>query len=184
MEGKIIYEGQTKNGEAFVIRYPQKGEARAMVEYINILSKEKTFILFQGEQLSLDYELDYLRNLLEKIEKKQSLQLSMWCDDKIIGIAGIDMKDRTESHKGEFGISIGKEYRGQGLGKILMETVMNEAKVNIPKLKIVTLSVFAINYTAYEMYKKFGFNEYGRLPEGLNYKKQYVEQIFMYKHIF
>ncbi len=41
-----------------------------------------------------------------------------------------------------------------------------EAEKNIPQLKIVTLGVFASNLLAKQIYEKFGFKEYGRLPRG------------------
>ena len=40
MEGKIIF------------RYPTKKDLKAMWEFINTISKEKTFIRFQGEAIS------------------------------------------------------------------------------------------------------------------------------------
>ncbi|KKR63453.1 hypothetical protein A2210_02530 [Candidatus Woesebacteria bacterium RIFOXYA1_FULL_40_18] len=62
-----------------------------------------------------------------------------------------------------------------------MKLVLNEAK-KLPKLKIVTLQVFAENGKAVKMYEDFGFKEYGRLPEGNLYKGKLVDDILMYKN--
>jgi RimJ/RimL family protein N-acetyltransferase len=101
----------------------------------------------------------------------------------LIGIAGIDMKDKTESHEGVFGISLAKDYRGEGIGKILMRLVLEEAESNLPPLRIITLGVFSNNSLAMEMYKKFGFKEYGRLPKGVLHRGEYVDHVYMYKSI-
>ena len=33
------------------------------------------------------------------------------------------------------------------------------------------------------MYEKFGFTEYGNLPEGIKHKGKYINHIYMYKKI-
>jgi RimJ/RimL family protein N-acetyltransferase len=183
MEGKVVHLGKTKDGEQFIVRYPKAGDARAMLEYINAISKEQTMILFQGEQLTLDFEINYVREQIEKFKEKRAVQLLTMVGDKVIGSSGLEMKDRSERHKGEFGITIAKEYRGQGLGKLLMEQVLEEAKRSIPHLRKVILSVFAINEPAIAMYKGYGFIAYALLPEGLIYKDKYEDQIYMYKNV-
>lgn len=183
MDNKIIFEGQTKDGKKYLIRYPQGGDAQAMTDYINALSKERTFIRYQGEEITLEDEAKYLQRQLEKIEQKLTIQLLVYLENQIIGISAIDMKDKTESHEGVFGISLARDFRGQGIGKTLMGLVIKEAEKNLSQLKLVTLGVFGDNPLAQEMYKKFGFKEYGRLPEGTKHLDQYVDHIYMYKKV-
>ena len=64
-----------------------------------------------------------------------------------------------------------------------MKLILEEAEKNLPKLRIITLEVFENNPVAQEMYKKFGFREFGKLPEGIAYKGQYIDRIYMYKKI-
>lgn len=181
MDRKIVFEGVSKKGNKIVICYPTKDDAQICCDYINTLSKEKTFIRFQGEQVSLTYEARYLNAQLKKIVKKQAVTLLVFCNNKLIGISSIDMKDRTESHEGILGISIAKEYRGEGIGERFMQLVLEEAEKNIPQLRIVTLGVFGSNLLAKSMYEKLGFKEYGRLPNGSLHREKYVDHIYMYK---
>lgn len=183
MKRSIVFEGRTKDGRPYVIRYPQRGDAQMMTDYINEVSKEQTFIRFQGEEMSLKDETKYLQGQLKKIQKKQSVELFVLCDNKIVGISAIDMKDKVEHHEGVFGISLAKEYRGQGLGRILMKLVLEEAEKQLPDLRIITLGCFEGNTQALDMYKKFGFQEYGRLPGGVFYKGKYIDHIYMVKNI-
>jgi len=183
MEGKVIYHGKTKDGLDYVIRYPENGDAKSMCDYINFVSQEKTFIRFQGEQIALDEEVEYLNGLLVKINSKMAVTLLIVADGKVLGNSGIEMKDKTESHEGVFGISIAKNIRGEGIGKKLMELVISEAERNIFQLKLITLGVFGDNNLAFEMYLKFGFIEYGRLPGGSLHQGKYVDHIYMYKRI-
>ena len=183
MEGKVVFQGKTSKGNNIIIRYPAKDDAFLMRDYINTVSKEQTFIRFQGEEVSLEDETKHLLGQMQKIAKKQTVQLHVVYEGKIIGIAGIDMKDKTESHEGVLGISVAKNYRGEGIGKKLMQFTLDEAKSNLPQLKIVTLGVFGDNSLAEDMYEKFGFKEYGRLPQGVLHKGKYVDHIYMYKNI-
>ncbi len=183
MEGKIVFEGKTGKNNHIVIRYPTREDAQAMCDYINILSKEQTYITFQGEQINLEDEEKYLYGQLDKIAQRQAIQLLVFSNNQLIGIAGIDMKDKVESHEGVFGISLAKDYRGEGIGKTLMRLVLEEAENNLSHLRIITLAVFSSNSLAIEMYKKFGFKEYGRLPKGILHKGEYVDHVYMYKSI-
>lgn len=174
---------KTSKGKNIIIRYPQMGDMEAMWRYINILSKEKTFLRFQGEEITLEEEKQFLTSQLEKIAKKQAILLLAFHDDKLVGVAGIDMQDKVESHTGLFGISVLKEYRGEGIGSLLTKYCLDEAKKNIPELEIITLCVFSTNQAGLEMYKKEGFIEYGRLPKGIKLDDKYVDHIQMYKLI-
>lgn len=183
MKGKIVFQGVTEKDKLILIRYPKKSDAGAMWEYINKLSKEQTYILFQGEEIAFKDEEEYLKKTLEKIEKKKAVQLLVFSSNKLVGISEINLRDKALSHAGMFGISITKEHRGEGIGKKLMEIVLKEAVENLPQLRIVTLGVFSNNLLAKKMHLKFGFKEFGRLPEGILHRGKYVDHIYMYKKV-
>lgn len=87
------------------------------------------------------------------------------------------------SHIGNFGISIAKDFRGEGIGKLLMQTVLDEAVKEIPDLQMVTLGVFSNNDLAKKMYEEFNFVEFGRLPKGVKLEVGFTDHIYMYKVI-
>jgi len=166
-----------------LIRYPKPSDIQAMCDYINSLSQEQTFIRFQGEKISLEEETAYLNSQLEKIKKKRAVLLLAFVGDELVGVSGIDLRDKIESHEGIFGISIAKDHRGQGIGKMLMQETLTAATKELTDLKIITLGVFANNNLALKMYQQFGFKEYGRLPGGVKYKNSYVDHVFMYREV-
>jgi len=180
---QIIFKGKTKTGKEIVVRYPELGDEKEMLAYINKLSKEKTFIRLQGEELTLVDETKYLKSQLEKIKNNKTVQLLVFNNKKLVGISGIDMKDKTEKHLGVLGISIAKDFRSDGLGKLLMELILKEAENTILELKIVTLEVYSTNNVARNLYKKFEFKEYGNLPNGVTRRNKFEDAIFMYKNI-
>lgn len=182
-EGKIVFQGKTKKGNQILIRYLVKDDVEMIRDYMNTLSKEQTFIRFQGEQILLEEEKKYVTSQLEKIVNNQVVKLLAFCKNKLIGICDIVMCDKVENHIGSIGLTIAKDYRNEGVGKLLMRLVLDEAEKNIPQLKIAKLSVFANNPIAKALYEKMGFIEYGKLPKGIKHKNEYVDEIMLYKNV-
>ncbi len=181
--GKIVFIGKSKQGKTITFRYIEDTDAGTLCQYINTLSQERTFIRFQGEQMTLGEEIEYVKRQIERIRQKLTVQLVALCENTIIGVSEIDMRGMAERHIGVFGISIAQGYRGEGIGILLMDAVLKEAVENIPELQIVVLEVFSDNTPAIAMYEKFGFVVYGRLPNGLRHNDVFVDAIEMYKNV-
>jgi RimJ/RimL family protein N-acetyltransferase len=177
----VVYK-EIVDGLSVLIRYPESGDTKIMCDYINEISQEKTYITWQGEEISLEHEDKYLKKQIERIKKNETVQLLLFVDGELSGISAIDLGNRVKSHIGVFGITITQKYRGKGFGKLLMKLILEQASKNLPKLKLVTLEVFAENKKAIYMYEKFGFVEYGKLPGGNLYKGKMVDDIQMYKN--
>ena len=84
---------------------------------------------------------------------------------------------------GHLGISLAEGYRDQGLGAKLLGVVIERSMIEVPSMRIIDLGVFAINDRAKHLYNKYGFKEFGRLPEGILYKDKYVDHIYMYREV-
>jgi len=179
----VVYEGKSIKGRSILIRYPQKEDLNSMWRYINKLSKERTFIRLQGEEISLKEESEYLDSLLHAVAQKKGISLLLFFEKELIGLAGLKMGEKTERHRGTFHLSVDRNYRGEGIGTLLMSFTIEEAIRYIPDLEIVCLSLFARNFAALHIYKKYGFIEIGRLPRGIKLGEQYDDQIIMYKQL-
>lgn len=176
---KIIYEGKTSDGTPYLIRYPEENDLQQIWQYINDLSKEKTFINYQGENISLEEERKWLSDAIKKNEENSSLHLFAESSGKIISSSGIEMQGRAQKHLGYIGLSVAKEFKGKGIGKKVMEVIISEGKKNLKELKIIYLDVFGNNPIAINLYKDLGFKEYGKLPGGLLYRGEPADEILM-----
>ncbi len=179
---KIVYKGKTKNNKEIIFRYPIKSDAPAILKYINAISKERTFMLSQGEQLTLKEEKSRLNYQLNVIKDKKAVLLFAFIDGEIVGVSNVKLEGKVQNHLGTLGISLSKKFRGQGIGKLLMDKTVSEAENELPGLRKIILSVFANNKVAYNLYKKCGFIEYGRLPKGIKHRGVFVDNIYMYKN--
>ena len=67
MTGKIVYKGKSKKGNEIIIRYPEKSDLNELWRYINKLSKEKTFVRFQGEEITLKEEEKFVKDTYRNV---------------------------------------------------------------------------------------------------------------------
>jgi len=181
--GAKVEDFTSKSGKNIVFRYINEDDAEELCRYINELSKEDTFIRFSGEKISLGEEKKYIEEEIEKFLRGDSTPIIVVHDGKVIGHSSVErnfIDKKRGLHIGDFGLSVAREYRGDWIGQKLMETVIAQAKIQMHNLKIIRLNVYGSNSTAQNLYKKMGFQEFGRLPKGVLYKKEYLDLIEMY----
>jgi ribosomal protein S18 acetylase RimI-like enzyme len=83
----------------------------------------------------------------------------------LIGSAGFSRRQRrTECHEGVlFGMAVSDAFQGQGIGKRLVEALIEEARACEQLLQI-ELHVSEGNERALRLYRSCGFEAYGRKP--------------------
>ncbi|MDQ5951255.1 MAG: hypothetical protein QG639_532 [Patescibacteria group bacterium] len=176
----------TKSGAQATIRPLQRDDAQVACDFIKTVSQEDTFVQFAGEHVSLEEEQRYIDTELELMGTENAVKLFCFVDGKLAGIADVhrNVKVRTRKiHVGVFGLIVGKEFRGQGIGEVLMQTTIDEAVRTMPGLRQIYLECFATNEAALHLYKKLGFTEVGRVPGGLYRQGQYIDEVVMVKQV-
>ncbi len=155
--------------------------ARDFMVFINSLIEEEAKLLLSRKQTLKDEE-KWLKEREDSIKKKKEFLVIAEHNEKIIGTASVRLRRERESHVGEFGISIIDGYRRIGLGRFLMNEVINLAKKESKDdIKIVRLSVFSNNKPAIALYEKMGFKMVAKIPKQLQYKKRLIDEIIMLK---
>jgi RimJ/RimL family protein N-acetyltransferase len=153
--------------------------AKKFQDFINSLVLEEAKISINKEK-TLKEEKQWLMEKIKAIKNHKEVFLVAECDNKIIGSTSIDLGRWRESHVGNFGITIKKDYRGIGLGKYLICKILKLAKKELkPKPKIIRLGVFPDNKPAMGLYKKVGFKEVARIPKQIQYKGKLLGEVIM-----
>lgn len=114
-----------------------------------------------------------------------SLALVAEINGYVVGLIDFhgNSKRRRLSHSGAFGMSVLQEYRDQGIGSVLIESLLAWAK-ECKLVEKVSLAVLATNQRAIFVYKKLGFIEEGRrIREVKIGPGKYVDDILMYKFV-
>lgn len=181
--GKVIKQYQLHSQKELTLRYPQQSDVQALMTYINDLSQEKTFISYQGQQMTLEEEEKYLQGLLHKMKKQNKQSILALDEDRIVAHFEVTRGARTEKHIGLFGAGISSGCRDQGLGTFLLALTEKLIPANLPGIEILRLQVHADNDRGIHLYKKMGFRQFGRLLRGVKLENRYEDLIYMYKNL-
>lgn len=139
-------------------------------------------LVFYDEKPDLPSEMRWFTNLFQDILRKDAIALVAEEAGKVVGVCDIhrEMPNSDISHKGVLGMAIIKEYRGKGIGRDLIGTIIGMAR---EIFDTIVLSVFASNTRAVSLYRSLGFVEYGRMPFAVKRNGKYYEEIMMYRKL-
>jgi len=100
-------------------------------------------------------------------------------DDEPCGIATLYLQPyRKLAHQCEFGIIVGAEHRGQGIGTQLLKNLMHLAKDKF-RIELLHLQVYSEN-PAIHLYQRLGFKEFGRQEKWIKeVDGSYTARVFM-----
>ncbi len=153
-------------------------------DYANKLAEDDDAYLSFQKKKTLEEEKEYLKENWEKIKKSQGVGLIVEDGEKIVGKAGISLKEGTESHVAGLGIAVLKDYRGKGVGRYLLKEIIKLAQKEIaPRPEMIRLSVASANEVALSLYKKEGFEEIARVPKQVRYRIGTFDEVIMLKYL-
>ena len=157
----VVLEG----GVELLVRNAVASDARSLRETTQLTHAETDYLLSYPDEQSSDDEQE-ARSLEETERSGNEVELVAIIDGRIVGSAGVSAvrSRRKVAHRARFGISILQEYWGVGIGRVLMESCIDCARrVGYTQLE---LEVVAGNERAVSLYRRAGFEEYGRNPRG------------------
>lgn len=160
------------NKQNIVIRNAETTDADEIILLVKQVISESPFFPGTAEEFnfSAEQEEEYIKNI--------ALFLVAEVDGKIIGSATLDRSNLSKiNHTATFGITILKDYSGQGLGSLLTKKVIEWAELT--KLEKNDLEVFEDNKPAISLYEKFGFLEEGRKRKAIKINGTYKDIILM-----
>jgi len=165
-------EKNTIDGQALLIREARGQDARAVIEYLALISQETDFLSFgPGEfRLTENEESDYL----EKCRRKENcLYLIAFLDETVIGTLSFEAGTRPRiQHAGEFGISVLRKFWGLGVASSLLDSLLEWSKDG-NRIRKINLRVRTDNNRAISLYKRKGF-----VVEGTRKKEIHIKDIF------
>ena len=154
-----------KGGAELLVRNAVASDARALRETMRRTHSETDYLLSYPDEQGTDEEQE--ARLLEGTEGSgNEVELVAIVDGRIVGTAGVTAVGgrRKVGHRARFGISVLKEQWGMGIGRVLMEACVDCARrAGYAQLE---LEVVADNERAVSLYRRAGFEEYGRNPRG------------------
>ena len=153
------------------VRYTEPSDAPFLKEWLSSADASRWFPM--ADQMETE---DAVMRWIAFYRYKCSLTILK--DGKPCGLATLYLQPYKKlAHQCEFGIIMGDGYRNMGIGSYLMSSIMNLAKEKF-KIKLLHLQVYAEN-PAINLYKRFGFKEFGRQNFWIKEGDRYVGRVFM-----
>ena len=156
---------QLQGGAELLVRNAVASDARALRDIMQRTHAETDYLLSYPDEQSADDEQE-ARSLVETERSDNEVELVAVVDGKIVGSAGVAAVGgrRKVAHRARFGISVLKDDWGLGIGRVLMESCIDCARrAGYTQLE---LEVVADNQRVVSLYRRAGFEEYGRNPRG------------------
>jgi RimJ/RimL family protein N-acetyltransferase len=149
------------DGRRVRIRPAEADDAPAILAYLGSVGGETINLTFcaEGPGLSVPEEREYLARVSAS---DNSLAIVALADETIVGSLTFDGGRRQRlRHQGEFGISVLQAYAGQGLGRAMVEYMLEWAERGGVVRKI-NLKVRVDNGPAIRLYERMGWVREGR----------------------
>lgn len=167
-----------KNGETIEIRPAVKEDGKALLEYVEVISGESDNLTFEpGEfKATVEQEESFLEHMAGQ---ENAIYLIAYNGKKIVGSLNFSGGSRPRiAHTGEFGVSVLKEYWGNGIGTRLIEYLLEWCREG-KTIRKVNLRVRTDNHNAIHVYKKLGFAEEGTITRELFINGSFCDMLAM-----
>ncbi len=129
----------------------------------------------------IKYEDKKWIEILEK-SKNRDTEIALFAKDgdQIIGFIGAFWvtKEKLKHVAHIYGTYVDSAYRGQGVGKMLMEAVINKLK-SLSHIKKIKIEVNSQNTPAFNLYQKVGFKVIGKAEKELKVNGVFYDEIIM-----
>lgn len=173
-------EVRLKSGLDLTIRPSTESDAAELLDYLNVIGGESDFVTFGKNEFktTIEEEIGIIRTY-QKTENQ--LHCVGIINGNIISVLNIASTQKPRlRHVGEIGVSVKKEHWNQGVAKAMFEYMFDWAHNN-KILKKLMLRVRSDNESAISVYRKFGFNEEGRLLRDFYLHGTYYDGLIMGK---
>ena len=110
--------------------------------------------------------------------------LGAFQDRQLVGVAGLRRSQRPKTqHKATlFGMAVHPSAQGQGLGRALVEAVLDHA-LAMPGMEVLQLTVSDTNRRALDLYAACGFTAFGTEPYAIRVGDRFVGKVHMWRTV-
>ena len=167
-----------KNGVQISVRLAVPADAVALLDYIEQVNGETTFLSMGPGEFELDAAQEAA--FIETCQRAPNRAYFVaFVEDELVAVSHVNASQRQRlRHRGEFGMSVRRQFWGLGIGAIVLDHLVAWAKNN-PVLTKLDLQVRADNQRAIELYRRYGFTEEGSLRKQIRIDSVYFDTLAM-----
>ncbi|MBQ5330411.1 MAG: GNAT family N-acetyltransferase [Oscillospiraceae bacterium] len=169
-------------GHDITLRSPIPEDAALLTEYLRTVSGECPYLMHDPDEINftVEEEREFINS---RNGSEDSVMILAFSDGEFAGSCSFESMGRCGKryrHRMDIGISLLERFTGFGLGRLMLERLLQKAKDE--GFEQAELSVVDENERAIALYRKLGFEECGHMPRCNKYEDgTYTGDIFMVK---
>ena len=169
------------NVKEILLRSATPADADTLIDYLKTVTGETRFLMTYPDEVryTTDEEVKFINS---HNESEKCLLILAFVDGEYAGNCSFEGRasSRRVRHRADIGIALFQKYTGFGLGRLLLEVLLKNMKVQ--GFEQAELEVVGGNDRAYHLYESLGFKECGRIPGANKYDDgTYSDEIIMVK---
>jgi len=184
-----VYRGFTlASGKKVTLRVLRWEDLDELLLFINSLVEEKQgdkkSTLYTGfdRKVTREEEADWLAQTLVAVERETVINVGADMGGKIIANGDVTRGGYKDTHHhGHLGLTMISKYRGQGIGRRMIETLVRESRK--AGLRTLDTEFLAENETARRAYEKAGFKQAGMIPHKVFRNGEYFDGLVMAREL-
>jgi RimJ/RimL family protein N-acetyltransferase len=159
-----------------VVRRAREADAAAMAGYMAALTAERLDTITPREAPSVEDEREWV---LQAAFAGRGVILLALDGEAVIGMLDFWGGERPDNrHAGHFGMSVAKAWRGRGVGRRLLRTIIEEAR-GWPGFCRIELECVAWNTAAIGLYQSLGFVVEGHMVKAIDLRGAPEDMLLM-----
>ena len=186
--GHVYKRFTLANGKKVTLRILRWEDLDALLQFINNLVNEKQgnkkSTLYTGfdRKVTREQETEWLAQALVAIEGEDVINVVADIGGKIIANGDVTRGGYKDTHHhGHLGLTMISKYRGQGIGRRMIETLVRESRK--AGLRTLDAEFLAENETARRAYEKAGFKQAGMIPHKVFRNGEYFDGLVMAREL-
>jgi len=186
--GHVYRRFTLASGKKVTLRVLRWEDLDGLLMFINSLVNEKQgdkkSTLYTGfdRKVTREEEVEWLAQTLVAIEGESVINMVADINGKIIANGDVTRgRYKDTHHHGHMGLTMISKYRGQGIGRRMIETLVRESRR--AGLRTLDAEFLADNETARRAYERAGFKQAGIIPHKIFRNGRYFDGLIMAREL-
>lgn len=172
-----------KNGSTISLRHAIGSDVPGLQKFVEAYMLDGEGQMLDHDEFRITVERQWERLTAMLLNPAELLLLAEFQGNLVGKIDFHRGRRRRTAHCGEFGLAVTKSWRGQGIGSLLLNSLITWAEPN-EHIEKINLHVLSTNERAINLYKKFGFTEEGRRCKDIKFEDgSYADDIAMARFV-
>jgi ribosomal protein S18 acetylase RimI-like enzyme len=143
----------------------------------------EAFVTTYEETVSIGHEA-LVQKTAKRLSSQEAFTIGAFVEERLVGVVTFMREQKTKQrHKGSvFAMYVTPSERGKGIGKRLLEELIERAK-RLNGLEQLHLTVVSNNDAAVQLYRSLGFEVYGTERNAMKFEEQYWDEWLMVRFL-